>query len=43
MLKPMYKDTQTVENINIPIEEISLNQNRKLKRSYGELGLLKAH
>lgn len=39
----MFKDTQTIENQNIPITIVPLTQKNALHMSYAEFGLLKAH
>ncbi len=39
----MFKETQIISNEDIPIKEISLNQDLRIKRSYVDVGLMKAH
>jgi hypothetical protein len=42
-IKPMFKETQIITNEGVPIKEIYLNQSQRIKRSYVDVGLMKAH
>jgi hypothetical protein len=42
-IKAMFKETQIITNENIEIEPIQLTQKKRLKKSYQEVGLMKAH
>lgn len=39
----MFKDTQTITNEGIETKIITLKQEIKLKKSYSDIGLLRAH
>ena len=41
--KAMFKDTQTIINEDIAVTTIELNQKNRIRKTYEEIGLLKAH
>jgi hypothetical protein len=39
----MFKETQIISNEGIEVQEIELSQRQRLRKTYTEVGLMKAH